>query len=188
MGLGGFYLLPFQDSGGSWWYISPWTGNLIKSSEKPIARKKNSRISAALNSCFSPFDCNWNPNPKKVSLSKKNNNLINKANKKLFLLGNNRFFLSVIYSRFRIPIFKNTREAFSHIANIPGHKDMIADRCLQRSLLAAKISQSFKLNGVLFIGAEISSGEMHAWIIEENMQPDFEDRSWINYRPLLAII
>jgi len=28
---------------------------------------------------------------------------------------------------------------------------------------------------------------MHAWIIENNSQPDFEDRAWINYRPLLAI-
>jgi len=40
---------------------------------------------------------------------------------------------------------------------------------------------------VLFIGAEIATYNMHAWIIEDNEQPDFEDRVWINYRPLLAI-
>jgi hypothetical protein len=188
MGLGRFYLLPFQDGEGGWWYISPWTGNLIKTSEKPFAKKIPVRISSALDSCLNPFDCEWNPFHKRVSVSDKNNIIINKVNERLFLLGNSRFLLSVIYSHFTVPIFKCTQDAFSHIAEIPGHKDMIADRCFQRSLLAAKISQSFQQKGVLFVGSEISSGEMHAWIIEENMQPDLEDRSWINYRPLLAII
>jgi hypothetical protein len=58
---------------------------------------------------------------------------------------------------------------------------------LQRCLLAAKISSSFKKNGVLFIGFSSSIKDMHAWIIEGNIQPDFDDRVWINYKPLLAI-
>ena len=29
---------------------------------------------------------------------------------------------------------------------------------------------------------------MHAWIIESNCNPDFQDREWIMYKPLLAFL
>jgi hypothetical protein len=84
-------------------------------------------------------------------------------------------------------MFANTRLAFSAVSQLPGHKDSNNDRCLQRSLLVAKTSKSFSQSGVLFIGAEFSTGEMHAWVIENQAQPDPDDRTWINYRPLLAL-
>ena len=59
--------------------------------------------------------------------------------------------------------------------------------CLQRAFLASKISKSFEANGVIFIGAFLPTGDMHAWIIENGIQPDSDDRGWINYRPLLAL-
>jgi hypothetical protein len=59
-------------------------------------------------------------------------------------------------------------------------------RCLQRAMLAVKTSESFKKNGVLFIGALLPTSNMHAWIIEAGTQPDVADRDWILYRPLLA--
>jgi hypothetical protein len=105
----------------------------------------------------------------------------------MFALGNTRFLASVFYAGWNVGLFENTRLAFAAVANLPGHKDSTNDRCLQRSLLAAKISKSFKNSGLLFIGAEFSTGEMHAWIIENGEQPDSDDRTWINYRPLLAI-
>ena len=46
---------------------------------------------------------------------------------------------------------------------------------------------NFKKNGVLFIGAQLPLKSLHAWIIEDNFQPDRDDRQWINYRPLLAL-
>jgi hypothetical protein len=54
-------------------------------------------------------------------------------------------------------------------------------------LTVAKCSNSFKKNGVIFIGAHLPLKDMHAWIIEGNHQPDNEDRQWINYVPLMAI-
>lgn len=104
-----------------------------------------------------------------------------------FKLGNQRFLRSILYASRSEGIFPNTNLAFSAVSQLPGHKNSLNDRCFQRSLLAAKSSMSFSQNGVLFIGAEFSTGEMHAWIIENGEQPDPDDRTWINYRPLLAI-
>jgi hypothetical protein len=186
--LGGFTLLPFQDQLEQWWYVSPFSGNLIKSTHRPLFFDKRShKINSALDLCVDPYGCEWSPERNIVNPSKEVRLQIFNANRLFFQLGNRNFFLSVLYSKIRIPIFEKTQDAFSFIAELDGHKNEIADRCLQRSLLAAKISKSFKEKGVILIGAEISSGEMHAWILEDNCQPDFEDRSWINYRPLLAI-
>lgn len=188
MALGGFTLIPYQDQFDKWWYVSPYSGNLIKSSACPIFFKKRSpRIELALDLCDDPYKCAWSSQKNIVNLPKEVCNQIINANKFLFKLGNKKFLLSILYSKIRNPIFENTQDAFSYIAELEGHKNEIADRCLQRSLLAAKFSKSFKEKGVIFIGAETSSGEMHAWILENGSQPDFEDRSWVNYRPLLAI-
>ena len=77
------------------------------------------------------------------------------------------------------------------MAAVGGLSDQQADRtslCLQRSLLVAKVSRSFETRGVIFIGATLHTGDMHAWIIEDNEQPDADDRDWVNYRPLLALV
>lgn len=50
-----------------------------------------------------------------------------------------------------------------------------------------KTSKTFKKDGILFIGASLPSGKMHAWIIENGIQPDRLDRNWIMYRPMLAL-
>lgn len=111
---------------------------------------------------------------------------INKYNKQLFRLGSNNFILSILYSSLGKNIFENTVDSFSYISKLPDH-EYGSENCFQKTLLAAKLSKSFRQNGVIFIGAELSTFNMHAWIIENNLQPDFEDRVWINYIPLLAI-
>ena len=84
-------------------------------------------------------------------------------------------------------LFDNTELAFSTISKtIPEQIERRNELCLQRSLLALKTSNSFKKSGVLFIGAALPTGNMHAWIIESKCNPDHQDREWIMYRPLLA--
>jgi hypothetical protein len=187
MFLGDFFLLPYEDASGNWWYISPLSGSLIKSPTKPKSRELPKKVLHALDACSNPYECIWTPNKANFKLKEENLRLPIKFDRLFFFLGNKNFLLSVIFSLINRPLVKNSLEAFSLISELPNYKDTIADKCLQRSLLAAKISGSFPSRGVIFIGAEISSGEMHAWIMESNLQPDFEDRSWINYRPLLAI-
>jgi hypothetical protein len=66
-------------------------------------------------------------------------------------------------------------------------EDQYTESCLQKALTVAKTSKKFKTHGVLFIGAQLPLKNMHAWIIEDGIQPDQADRNWINYLPLLAL-
>lgn len=181
------YSLPYHSDG--WWYVSRLTGNLIHSTHPPpfIGLPKAS-VTQAIEYCNDPYQCEWSPRPHSKKLSIAEMKALNRANDILFKIGNSNFLLSILYASIKEPIFDTTKQAFSAIATLPKHQGEALDRCLQRTLLAAKTSRSFSRGGVIFIGADLSSLEMHAWIIENGQQPDHEDRSWINYRPLLAIV
>jgi hypothetical protein len=180
--------LPFlQDD--HWWFISRWSGSLIRSTQPPplAGGQITSKLQAALDCCEKPYSCKWSPKHESYGISQSDSILLEDMNRRFFSLGNRRFLTSIIYSSLGNRIFENTKIAFSTIAKLPGHLDSSNDRCFQRSLLAAKTSLSFRHHGVLLIGAEFSSGEMHAWIMENGEQPDPDDRTWINFRPLLAL-
>jgi hypothetical protein len=172
---------------GNYFYsICPLTGNLLQSE---IADTSNcimpEKVKNALNICDNPYLCDYS----KDTLDLINYNLLDKVkfyHRILIYIGNKRFFLTRFFSSFRNPIFNNTKEALMYISKIP-EQELLRERlCLQRSFLALKTSKSFKKNGVLFIGASLPTGNMHAWIIEDNYQPDMFDREWIMYKPLLA--
>lgn len=178
--------LPYEDHG--WWFISRITGNLLHSIHPPpIYFKLPLIVSDALKYCDSPYECGWSPRHIQTELSSEKLKRLTRADETLFSLGNAKFLLSILYSGFSMPIFNTTRHAFGAISELPNHQGNSLDKCFQRTLLAAKTSASFPRTGVIFIGADLSSNEMHAWIIEDGQQPDYQDRSWINYRPLLAI-
>lgn len=180
-----FTLLPCKFEN-QYFYISPITGNLNVTDTPVFMFNINDKIKKALWYCDNPYELNQIDN---IS-AELNNYLISKLkiyNKRLIWLNNKRFLLSCIYSRISVPLFNNTVQAFDFIAELNIHKEKKGKICLQRSLLAAKISKSFKKNGTLFIGAQLPTGVMHAWIIENGIQPDRQDREWIMYKPLLAI-
>lgn len=180
----GFICLPHGE-GSTWWYISPLTGSLIKSSSPPPGGgERPQKLNDALDCCEDPYSCDWDPEPSCVISDES----LVRYEGALRWLGTRNFFLSFLYARWDVPLYKDTKSAFVAISRLHSFSNRRADQCFLRSLLAAKTSRSFAENGVLLIGAEISSGEMHAWIIENGAQPDHEDRSWINYRPLLAWI
>lgn len=181
--------LPFYDRG-YWWSISPISGSLIRSNQNPTLFKFSipSVVKHAIDLCNDPYQCGWEANADFIKLSESDSNRLKKMNSRLHQIGNSRFWLSYLYAGFFHPIFDNTKDAISVISQLPEQLNARADHCLQRSLLAAKTSKSFSEKGVLFIGASIASADMHAWIIEDDCQPDFEDRNWINFRPLLALI
>lgn len=181
-----FYRLPYYD-GNFLWEISAVNGSLLRSEHPSFKIKKLPlKVNHAIESINYPYQITWDYLPSIKEISTLDKIKIDKYNRLLFKLSNNRFILSILYSFVNTEKFQTTREAFSYISTLPRHK-YGSENCFQRSLLAAKISASFSKKGVLFIGAEIATYNMHAWIIEDNEQPDFEDRVWINYRPLLAI-
>lgn len=181
-----FTVLPycFNDR---FFYISPYNGNL-NVCKKPLFKEKiNLKVINALYFCDNPYKLTPLEYDLTVSISQDSLREIEKYNKLLIMLGNKMFLPSCIYSRFTNSIFENTIDAFDHIAKIDLHKEKKGKICLQRALLAAKTSKTFKTEGTLFIGALLPTGVMHAWIIENGVQPDRQDREWIMYKPLLAI-
>ena len=174
----------------SWWTISPLTGNLIRHREWKSPPTKSSALPAfvadALYYCDNPYECHWDPVMIREPVGKVARERLEKLSRRLIALGNSRFLLSVLYSGLTEPLFNTTRAAFGEISMLADQALHKEELCLPRSLLAAKISRSFRNGGVLFIGAMVESLDMHAWIIERGEQPDPEDRTWINYRPLLA--
>lgn len=180
----------YKEYAGKYYFISPLTGNLCVSNHLVKNGLIPDLISKSLDYCEYPYSLNSINSIDKKSfsfLTTKNINKIQTFNNKLLWLGNRNFLLSTIYSSFQKPIFENTIDAFDYISQIDDHKSKFGYLCLQRALLAAKISKSFKKNGVIFIGATLPTYNMHAWIIEGDIQPDREDRIWIMYQPLLAL-
>jgi hypothetical protein len=175
--------------GDHWWYISRWSGSLLRSDYRPplAIGSPSQRVRNALAVCENPFKCRWSSRHESPREGSFDEVRLTQMNRRFFQLGNRRFLASILYAGWSVNVFSNTRLAFSVVSQLPGHKDSPSDRCFQRSLLVAKSSESFRHSGVVFIGAEFSTGEMHAWIIEDGEQPDPDDRTWINYRPLLAI-
>lgn len=173
----------------AWWTISPTTGSLIRHQIQPSSSFDpiSERVAKALNICDKPFDCEWNPINKHLLLSQEKRIKLEKMNSRIHLIGNKRFWLSLMYASITTPLFPTSREAFAEIATLQEQVKARADHCFQRSLLVAKTSASFRRCGVLLIGASLASAEMHSWIIESGSQPDHEDRNWINFQPLLAL-
>ena len=180
--------LPHQQNG-EWWFVSPWSGSLFRSTHAPYSVGSWDiplKVTEALAICDRPYFCSWSPQLDREYDNFYKNKYLDHLAKFFALLGNKRFFLLTHFSRADFNLFSDTREAFAAISRMPG-LSWADDNCLQRSLLAAMTSKSFGSLGVLFVGAELSTGDMHAWIIENGTQPDGEDRSWVNYRPLLAL-
>lgn len=181
------YKLPFYD-GSFLWEVNPLTGSLLKS-KHPFFKKRKLplKVQQALFYVENPYKIKWSSSLKISKIDESKKNKIDFHSQFLFKLGNGRFLLSIFYSFFRSLGLMSTTEAFSYISTLENYQ-YGSENCFQRCLLVAKLSNTFKRDGVLFIGAEISTLNMHAWIIESGTQPDLADRVWINYRPLLAIV
>jgi hypothetical protein len=127
------------------------------------------------------------PTPKTaVTVNLKADESLRNVYKRLTFLRQKNFYISALYAGISRPLYYTSFEAMNAISRIfPDDRD--SESCLQRALTVAKISKEFKSHGVLFIGAHLPLKNMHAWIIENGIQPDKEDRQWINYLPLMAL-
>ena len=185
------YSLPFEYKG-ELWKVSPLTGSLLrykKAKNQVASQLLPDIVIEALKHCDNPYGCAWNPVPKTlVNFTTADRQRLLRYNNVLHKLGSAKFLLSILYGGIKAPLFESSDEAFSEVALLATQLQNRATSCLQRSLLVAKTSKSFAREGVLLVGASFECVDMHAWIIEAGKQPDHEDRSWINYRPLLAMV
>ncbi len=176
--------------GGAIYYVSSLSGSLVRYSGKPdcrsFAKTLPNRVRSALQLCDEPYECSP-PQPLSYYEHAESLRRLKSINERFERIGIGNFFLLRLYAGIATPVFASTAEALGAIQQTGGHDERWNRSCLIRGLLVSKTSQSFRQNGVLFIGAFLPMGEMHAWIIEGNQQPDPRDRSWVNYRPLLAL-
>lgn len=173
-------------SHGFFWEISGFTGSLLRSSKDLSKKVVSPKTLSALKYVDNPYNC-YKPRDINLSVSSEVKNQLEVMHNRLLKISNSRFMMSLIYANMQRVLFDTTEQAFSVISKIETQTRDRTKLCFQRSLLAAKTSRSFKEKGVLFVGAQIPTKDMHAWIIEDGGQPDYEDRNWVNYRPLLAI-
>jgi len=181
-----FTLLPYKIDD-LYYFISPLTGNLVVSTFHVESSRLDNEMKKNIWLNDNPYELKPPSSICDQVLSDIKRKKIVRFNNKFMWLGNKRFLLACMYASFTVPIFENTLMAFDDIAKLEIHIEKKGKICLQRSLLAAKTSKSFIKNGTLFIGAQLPTGIMHAWIIENGIQPDRNDREWIMYKPLLAI-
>lgn len=178
--------LPYNTDGVTW-LICPYTGSLLKS--KSIGYEKilmPVKVSSALRLVDNPYDIKPLESSGRltcVDASPKLAEMFNTLNKSVL----SGFYSKLLYSGVKKTLFDNTVQAVQTINSLPQFVKDQHKLCLPRVLLASKTSKSFTSNGVIFIGAFIPTGDMHTWIIESGVQPDFDDQGWVNYRPLLAL-
>jgi hypothetical protein len=179
--------LPYK-FGEHFYEISPYTGALLQYESPKHEKSIPKKVLDALRICDNPYMINTDSNESTiVSPTFQSIRCLNKMHDWFHFIGNNWFYFSLLYSKIKKPLFENSCYAFNAIRNhIPLQLENKNEFCLQRSLLAIKTSRSFKKSGVLFIGASLPTGNMHAWIIESNKNPDIQDREWIMYKPMLA--
>ena len=171
----------------SWWAICPFSGSLLNKNKKYEKKpaKLHTKVIQALHYNDFPYELEALEFVAKNNVKPVQLQFIQTIHKRLDFIGNNRFYISRLYASIRQPVFENSTEAFDCLSLLP--EQMHTNKCLQRTLSVSKTSKSFFNSGVLFIGAQIPTASMHAWIIEDNRQPDRRDRFWVNYTPLLAI-
>jgi len=96
------------------------------------------------------------------------------------------FSLSRLLLFYNFKAFENSADAIIAFRRIFPNS-VQKDLCLPRAIFAASTSKKFKEKGVIFVGVFLPSKSMHAWVIEDGMQPDPYDNMWINFQPVAAI-
>jgi hypothetical protein len=183
------YQLPVKAYGHTW-SISPFTGNLLLHDEEfSVNQKLPSNVLEALDYCNHPYKLKpLEEDPNFLnSFNKKDIEKLTAIYKRIAKIGSGNFFLSCLYAGLKHKSFDDSSRLISLINHIQSDEQK-SSGCLQKSLCVAKLSRSFKKSGVLFVGALLPIGQMHAWVIENGIQPDANDRGWINYRPMLALV
>lgn len=174
---------------GSGWGIHPLSGSLFCTPTDFISRFQSKNLPTvvkdALNKCNEPYELRApQANTINSSINQKSLLLIERYFRRVEQLHKLNFFISVGYASLSKNICEDTMTAM-RLLNSLGEE--MHDACLAKCLTAAKCSASFKSKGVIFIGAHLPLKAMHAWIIEDDYQPDETDRQWVNFVPLLAL-
>lgn len=99
----------------------------------------------------------------------------------------NHFHIGLfLIAKLRLNIFDNSKIAGEIFRMC--HPNNQKRLCLPRSIFIATTSKRFKENGAMFIGVFLPSKHMHAWVIEDGVNPYVNDTIWTNFTPVAMMI
>jgi hypothetical protein len=170
--------------------LSPFFGDLSYfPAAKPRAHRLPLRVCKVIAQCNDPYQLESNLESQALlkplpSRSERQAELILQ---RMLLLPSISFYFAWRYSSLRVPLFPDSGSAISWFnSHTPeSQRDRL---CLPRSLFAAKTSITFPSLGAVIIGTMLPTNSLHAWVIEENRQPDDLDNSWICYQPIAVLM
>ena len=96
------------------------------------------------------------------------------------------YLLIYILSHLRLKVYDDAQQA-SRVFQQCTKGEQQKLLCLSRSIFIATTSKRFKEHGTMYIGIFLPSRNMHAWVIEDNLQTDEWDNYWILYQPLIMM-
>ena len=161
-------------------------GILLVKSKKPNKRKTLPEIACANHQkVLKPFLLKETKVPDfSTTINDKRNKIYSKL---MVFTCKYSFFLAKILTYFPFLSFNSTAESINAFQKVYPSSLNQRTLCLPRTLFALATSKSFKKRGTAFIGVFLPSRKMHAWIIEDNKNPDPHDDVWICYQPVAAI-
>lgn len=175
---------------GSGWFLHPLTGNLHQTDLKDLqsfrAKELPQKILDAMEYCNNPYDLLPPDFNSSSYIGEKKLSALEKYYGRILFFRRLNYWLVTQYAAYSKPLFQDSLQAFNGLRGLNLSAKTDREGCLNRTLAVAKSSVEFKKSGVLFIGADLPHTSLHAWIIEQNYQPDPWDREWINYLPIAA--
>lgn len=172
------------------WFLHPLTGDLHQTDLKDLpsfqATNLPQKVLDALDYCNDPYKLLPPDFNSTYAISENKLDALKKIYFRTVFFRKLNYWLVNQYASYTQPLFDNSLQAFYALGQLGLSARTDRDGCLNRTLAVAKCSVEFKKSGVLFIGADLPHNRLHAWIIEDNYQPDPWDRNWINYLPVAA--
>lgn len=166
------------------------TGNLLclpSECRLPLRDTSWPKLEEALRLCNNPYCLKPQPiHIKTNQLGNISDTISCRVARRLVALSRFNFWLACRYASLGRPIFSDAAEAIRAFHCHTADQDQKV-LCLPRSLFAARMSQKFADMGVVLIGVFLPSRSLHAWIIEDGIQPDSSDKQWLNFQPVAAI-
>jgi hypothetical protein len=168
--------------------LSPFSGDLSYFPvAKPRAKRLPLKVSNVVAQCNDPYQLESDLTYQALFTPPRSARQAKSILQKILLLPSVGFYFAWRYSSLRVPLLPDSGSAINWFdSNTPeSQRDQL---CLPRSLFAAKTSISFRPFGAVVIGTMLPTNSLHAWVIEENRQPNDLDRSWVCYQPIAVLM
>lgn len=175
---------------GMTYFLEKITGSLLclpSQYKAPLSEISCSKVEEALRICHNPYLIKFQSAENTINQGSHSIDAISlKIARQLVKLSSFNFWLSCRYASFGRPMFSDAAQAIRafHCHTATQDRNVL---CLPRALFAARMSQKFTDKGVVIIGVFLPSRSLHAWVIEDGIQPDSTDHRWIHFQPVAAL-